>query len=126
MKRFFCLIFIFCVLCLFCAFTWPPENYEMPRTALDAATVEDSLSGLEVSFGSIANIGLIILGIIISVSLIAAIFRRLFLGQINRFNPPRPRRPYREEYSELRERDMGRFFHRRQDKQYKERGEDRL
>lgn len=98
----------------------------MPRTVLDAATVEESLSGLETSFGSIANIGLLLLGIIISVSLIATIFRRLFLGQVNRFNPSRSRRfSNREGYSEVRERDMGSFFHRHQDK-LKERGEDRL
>lgn len=132
MKKLYRIIFALCIFCLFCAFAWPPEKYEMPRTALDAATVEESLSGLKISFGSIANIGFIIMGIVISVSLIAAIFRRLFLIQINKFDPPRPRSRYginREAYSEARERDIGGFFYHRQDRQlqeHKERREDRL
>lgn len=126
MKKGYKLVFVFFVLCLFCAFTWPPEKYDMPRTILDAAALEDSLSGLQVSIGSIANVGLIILGIIISVSVISSIFRRLFLGQVNKFNPPRPRRSYSSErYSEVRERNLTSAFHRQPDS-YKERGEDRL
>lgn len=126
MKKIYKIISVFFVLIVFCAFTWPPEKYDMPRTVIDAASMEESFSGLWDSFGAIANTGLIIIGIIISVSLIATIFRRLFLGQVNKFNPPRPRRPYsRERYSEARERNLSSVFHRRPDS-YKEKGEDRL
>ena len=96
--------------CLFSAFTWPPENYEMPRTVLDAATAEESLSGLKISAGSIANTGLILMGIIVSVSLISTIFKRLFLDKIDGFRPPRSRPqpgPSRDAFSQRRERDLG-------------------
>lgn len=130
MKKYLILISLFSVLCFLCAFTWPPEDYEMPRTLLDAATVEDTFSGLRVSFGSIANVGLILLGIILSVSLISTIFRRLFLGKLDRFHPPRPRPRWegsREAISEIRERDLSSVYHRRQDRHQKnERGGDRL
>lgn len=101
---------VFLVFCLFSAFTWPPENYEMPRTALDAATVEDSFSGLKISAGSIANTGFILLGIIVSVSLISTIFKRLFLSKIDGFRPSRSR--FRsglsqDVFSQRRERDLG-------------------
>lgn len=76
---------IFIVLLLFCAFSWPPENYEMPRTVLDAATVEESLSGLRKTAASIANTGLLLIGIITSVSLVSTIFKRLFLDKLDRF-----------------------------------------
>lgn len=72
------LVVIFVVFMLLCAFSWPPENYEMPRTVLDAATAEKSLSGLRASAGSIANTGLILIGIITSVSLISTFLSACF------------------------------------------------
>ena len=78
------LVVIFLVFMLLCAFSWPPENYEMPRTVLDATTAEKSLSGLRASAGSIANTGLILIGIITSVSLISTFFKRLFLDKLDK------------------------------------------
>lgn len=97
----------------------------MPRTVLDAATVEESLSGLGISMGSIANIGLILIGIILSVSLISTIFKRLFLNKIDGFHPPRPRSkpgPSSDAFSQVQERDLSSVFHR----QSSRRGGDRL
>lgn len=83
---------VFCLFCLLSAFSWPPDNYEMPRTVLDAATVEESLSGLKITAGSIGNIGLVLIGIIISVSLISTIFKRLFLDKVDSSHPLRGRK----------------------------------
>ncbi len=59
---------------------WPPEPYDMPRTFITASQIKDSLSGLMTTIGSCVNIGLVILGILTSVSLIVTVFRRIFLG----------------------------------------------
>lgn len=110
MKKRYLIAVVFLVFCLCSAFSWPPENYEMPRTVLDAATAEDSLSGLQTSLGSIANVGLILIGIVVSVSLISTIFKRLFLNKIDSFRPPRPHSlsaPSSDLSSQVRERDLG-------------------
>ena len=91
MKKHLLFLLIFLAFCLLSAFTWPPDNYEMPRAALDAATAEETLSGLRGSLGSIANVGLVLIGIITSVSLISTVFKRLFLDKLDSFRPPRPR-----------------------------------
>lgn len=59
---------------------WPPETYVMPRTFITAGQIKGSLSGLMTTIGSCVNIGLVILGILTSVSLIVTVFRRIFLG----------------------------------------------
>jgi len=94
------------------AFSWPPENYEMPRAVLDAATAEESLSGLRDSAGAVANTGLVLIGIIVSVSLIATIFKRLFLDKLGGLGPGSPRAPSHRSRSSspadgcIRERDL--------------------
>ena len=59
------------------AVEWPPPVYNMPRTAISSETAAYALSGLFDTIRSIGNTGLLILGIIISVSLIGTIFRWL-------------------------------------------------
>ena len=75
-KRFLSILFLFFVLLLFCAFDWPPEPYEMPRTVLTPDVVTDSLYGLRLSIRSIANTGLIVLGILIPFSMIGVVFEK--------------------------------------------------
>lgn len=59
---------------------WPPKPYVMPRTVINASQIKDALSGLMTTIGSCVNIGLVILGILTSVSLIMTVFRRIFIG----------------------------------------------
>lgn len=100
---------------LLCAFSWPPESYEMPRTVLDSVTVEESLSGLRSSMGAIANTGLILIGILTSVSLISTIFKRLFLDKIDSLHSRNygsqggRKRSSSDVGSQVRERDLGHF-----------------
>jgi len=62
-----------------CAFDWPPESYDMPRTVLTQDILQYSLSGLRRSIGSIGNIGLMILGVLIPCSILGAFFERIAL-----------------------------------------------
>jgi len=73
--------FLFLVVSVFslCAFDWPPEPYEMPRTVLTSEMLKYSLSGLFRSIGSIGNTGLLILGILISCSILGIYFEQIVL-----------------------------------------------
>lgn len=64
------------------AFEWPPEKYDMPRTVLTVDLVGQSLSGLAGSIRAIANTGLMILGIWLSVCLIGGIFNKYVMSRI--------------------------------------------
>jgi len=64
------------------AFEWPPKNYDMPRTVLTTDLVRNTLTGLFGSIRSIANTGLMILGIWLSVCLIAGIFDKYVMNKI--------------------------------------------
>jgi len=79
MKRKFILAFLAVMLFIFCAFDWPPEPYEMPRTVLTTDVLKDSLSGLTLSIRSVANTGLNILGVLFPVFIIIPLFDELFL-----------------------------------------------
>lgn len=104
----------------------------MPRTVLDAATAEEALSGLKLSAGSIANTGLILIGIMVSVSLISRIFKRLFLDKIDGFRSSRSwsgsERPWSSAPlvdSRIRENELG-SLSRHQLRQSDRQGRDRL
>lgn len=60
------------------AYEWPPPEYEMPRTLLTTESVSYALSGVKLSMGAAANIGLRIMGITASVILIGIIFNSFF------------------------------------------------
>lgn len=80
MKKYAPYVFLLmAVFLLFCAFDWPPEPYEMPRTVLTPDVVTDSLSGLRLSIGSIADTGLIILGILVPFYMIGPLIEKHFI-----------------------------------------------
>lgn len=88
MKKYFAFLYImFSLFWLFpfsaFAYDWPPEEYEMPRTVLTTEGVKESLSGLRDSIRSIANTGLVILGICLSVFLIPLLLNRLVLENLS-------------------------------------------
>lgn len=64
------------------AFDWPPKNYDMPRTVLTTDLVRNTLTGLAGSIRAIANTGLSILGIWLSVCLIGGIFDKYIMSKI--------------------------------------------
>lgn len=64
------------------AFDWPPKEYDMPRTVLTVDLLGQSLSGLAGSIRAIANTGLMILGIWLSVCLIGGIFNKYVMSRI--------------------------------------------
>lgn len=59
------------------AVEWPPPAYDMPRTVIDSEAAAHALSGLSDSMRAMGNTGLLIIGILVSVSLIGTIFRWL-------------------------------------------------
>ena len=59
------------------AVDWTPPAYDMPRTVIDSETAAYALSGLFNSMRAIGDTGLLIIGILFSVSLVGAIFRWL-------------------------------------------------
>ena len=65
------------VVLFFCAFDWPPENYDMPRTVLTPDVLFDCLGGLVLSIKAVANTGLWILGILIPVAMILPQIKKL-------------------------------------------------
>lgn len=73
------------------AVEWPPPAYDMPRTVLDSEAAAYALSGLFDSMRAMGNIGLLIIGILISVSLIGTIFRWLLTLGDNRKTVERSR-----------------------------------
>lgn len=78
LKRIF-IICIFSVLLNLCpihsyALSWPPPNYDMPRTILHNDSFDYFSKSLRISYASITNVGLKILGITLSVGLISKIF----------------------------------------------------
>lgn len=81
-KRFLWGLLLAAALVLLCAYDWPPEPYEMPRTVLTPETVKDSLGGLTLSIKAIANTGLNILGVLVPVLLIFPLFDKLFLREL--------------------------------------------
>ena len=64
------------------AFEWPPKQYDMPRTVITTDLVGHALSGLTGSVRAIANTGLMILGIWLSVCLIGGIFNKYIMTKI--------------------------------------------
>lgn len=82
MKKCFLSVLLVVTLVLLCAFDWPPEPYEMPRTVLTPETVKDSLGGLMLSIKAIANTGLNLLGVLVLVLLILPLFNKLVLREL--------------------------------------------
>ena len=80
-KRVLLVLLLGLALSLLCAYDWPPESYEMPRTVLTPDTVKDSLGGLTLSIKAIANTGLNILGVLVPVLLIFPLFDKLVLKE---------------------------------------------
>lgn len=78
MKKYLSIFLSVMIFSCFCvpafAYDWPPDNYDMPRTVITEDTASNALSGLFSTIRAIVNIGLLILGIILSVSLIGMIF----------------------------------------------------
>lgn len=110
MRKLICFILFFSLLFVSAfAVEWPPENYDMPRTILTPESAEYSLSGLADSIRSMGNVGLLILGITISVSLIGTIFRWLLSIKMPKDGINRTERrqfrneKWRSEISEMRE-----------------------
>ncbi len=64
------------------AFEWPPENYDMSYTVITEDTASLALSGIKSSLGSITNISIKIMGIVVSVSLIGSLFDILVLEKL--------------------------------------------
>ena len=60
-----------------CAFDWPPEPYEMPRTVLTPDILFDCFAGLIQSIKAVANVGLFALGILLCVLVILPKIKRL-------------------------------------------------
>lgn len=81
-NRLLLVLLLVAALILLCAYDWPPEPYEMPRTVLTPDTVKDSLGGLTLSIKAIANTGLNILGVLVPVLLIFPLFDKLILREL--------------------------------------------
>lgn len=64
---------------LFCAFDWPPEPYNMPRTVLTSELTGSYLGGLFNSIRAIGNMGFILTMILVSVYIIPVFVRKVFL-----------------------------------------------
>ena len=62
---------------LLCAYDWPPEPYEMPRTVLTPDILFDCFAGLIQSIKAVANVGLFALGILLCVLVILPKIKRL-------------------------------------------------
>ena len=75
------------------AVEWPPPMYDMPRVAYDGSVFSSMVDSLKITMGSIVNTGLRIAGVISSVTLIALVFGRLFLGNIRQGNGSALRTP---------------------------------
>ena len=61
---------------------WPPKVADIPLV-YDTSSFDIFTKSLKLSIGSIADNGLLILGVCLSVVLIGDIFRKLFLGELN-------------------------------------------
>jgi len=71
MKKLICFVIPFLSLFVSAfAVEWPPANYDMPRTVLTPESAANSIRAM-------GNTGLLILGVVISVSLTGTIFRWL-------------------------------------------------
>ncbi len=78
-KRFSFFLLIVGISFLLCAFDWPPEPYDMPRTLLTADLFGNYLGGLFNSIRAIGSMGFVITMILSSVFIIPSFFFKYIL-----------------------------------------------
>ena len=78
MKKRWSLILVILILSLYSlpvhALSWPPPSYDMPRTVLNSESLDYLSGSVRMSYASVTNIGIKILGIVLSVGLISKMF----------------------------------------------------
>lgn len=65
------------------SFEWPPPAYDMPRVVINSDEVENVFSGLKISYGSIANVGLKMFGKLKAITLIPSVFIFVICSKLN-------------------------------------------
>lgn len=78
-KRWLWIPSLLAIIVLLCAFDWPPQPYEMPRTLLTVDLLGNYLGGLFKSIRSIGSVGFVICMILSTIFLIPVFFRKYIL-----------------------------------------------
>lgn len=80
-KAFFAVLLPFTLSARAMATGWASTVYEMPRTVIDTSKIAEIFSGSRISIGSIVSVGLVILGIAVSLKIIPRIVGAIVFWQ---------------------------------------------